>query len=250
MLTAKLNPLNRWPKIRRAKPDKLRVQGRCITTGQWVILRLIAFLVVKFLVLSVLAAALFPWVLPLRGYLRQGNPIGYWVDGVAGLRVWLRGVLTEDFPTLGRSILYTGSNPFDWHLLGIFVVFIWAQRPMAYGIAAGLGQLASPVLGGPFKVTFTRKHVIIHGWIKSTKLNRFANLGADVQFRKSGPEAQRGAVKLLMKMGLLKPSIDNELIRVTAVMGRRPVPIISPRRMEDAERILQSLELALKHSPN
>ena len=151
MLTASSNPLNQWPKVRRVKPGMLRVKGWCISPGQWLVMRGIAFVIVTVLISSVLAAAAMPWLVGIFARWGQGNPVSIWIFMLMDLRWWLRQVFTEDFPALGEAIWYTGTNPFDWHLLSIGIVMIWTRRFLRYGIAASLGLIISPIFGS--KVT-------------------------------------------------------------------------------------------------
>lgn len=250
MLAGSMNPLKQWPRIKRAKPGVLRVKGRYISTGQWFILRMVAIVVVMLLVTSALAAALLPWVAILDTYVSDTNPISWWINLITDFRLWLRTTLTEDYPAVGKAIWYSGTNPFDWHLLVVWLVLIMLRRPLRYGIAASLATLLQPFLGRKFKVSFTRETITIHQWLglRSQKLNRHTATGGEAAFRIAPPQYQGGVIRWLMLIRVLQPSQDNELILVQAVAGLRPIKIATPRKMLDAEKIVQSLSLALKLS--
>jgi|MDTC01.1.fsa_nt_gb hypothetical protein len=250
MLTASSNPLNQWPKVRRVKPGMLRVKGWCISPGQWLVMRGIAFVIVTVLISSVLAAAAMPWLVGIFARWGQGNPVSIWIFMLMDLRWWLRQVFTEDFPALGEAIWYTGTNPFDWHLLSIGIVMIWTRRFLRYGIAASLGLIISPIFGSKFKVSFTRDTVIIHRWLRSLKLYRHASTGGEVSFRSTGPEYQTGLWRLLMRLELMRPSQENEFAQVMVITGLRPIRLVTSRTQLVAEKIVQSMQLAMQHSRN
>jgi len=252
MLGDSVNPLTQWPRIRRLKPGRLRVQGRCISSGQWFILRAIGSLTVLLLLISVLAAAMLPWTVVVGGYLSDTNPISGWIGLLSNFRGWLRSTLTEDFPAVGQALFYTGTNPFDWHLLGVWLALFWLRRPMGFTVASGLAKLLGPLLGRGFSVSFTREAVIIHRWLGlgSKTLRRHMAVGGEVTFRAAPPQYQGGTLRWLMLLRLLQPGQDNELVLVQAVAGLRPVTIATPRKMLDAEKIVQSMQLAMQHSRN
>ena len=250
MRTVSVNPLDQWPKVRRVKPGILQVKGRCITTGQWLLLRFIAALIAAMLLTSVLCAALLHWVGPLDAYFSDSSPVSIWIGLLLEFRWWFHHLLTEDYPSAGEALFYTGSHPVNWHLLAVWIALMRLRVPLRYTFAAALGKLLRPFLGHGFKVSFTRESVIIHRWGPSLKLQRYQPAGGEVAFRVSGLQYQGWLVRMLTHTGALREDPENELVMVMAVVGRRPVRITNPRKQIDAEKVVQSMELAMQHSRN
>lgn len=242
MATGEVNPLNQWPKVRHVEQGVLVIRGRYISSGQWITVRVLAFILVLVLMLNILAAAAAPWLMNIADYLGPGRG---WVLALWDFRMWLRWLLTEQYPDAGRVIYYTGMNKFDWHLAAIWALLRWLRKPIRAAAASGLAAVLGLVLARRFKVTITRDRVTIHRGFRKVKLSRMAS--EPVKFQKGDSRYQRGIVRLLLRWGRAQPSMDNEFVMVMATGDFRPVAIAAPRKRIKADRIIKSLQQAMRY---
>lgn len=246
-MPAEINPLNQWPRVRRIKPGMLQVKGRYIPVPRWMVVRFTAALITQVLCLSLLAAALMPALYGSYEFVGANSWFGIWFEVLIQFRFLLRELLTEQFPAVGRAIFYSGLNPYDWHLLGIFIVMYRLRRFLAYGIANLMCLVLFPVLSTGFKVTFTRDAITVHRWFRSLRLLRHHRVGGDVAFRSVGPEFQTGWMALMIRMQVFRPGGEIDFTRAMVFAGLRPIAIAAPRQLLKTERITQSLTLASKY---
>jgi len=174
----------------------------------------------------------------------------WWFDGLIGLRFGLGELLTVDYPAVGRAMYYQANQPYDWHLLIAAVVACRAKRLVAHAMAWGLSVLLFPLIAKSFKVTFTRDAVTVHRWFRSRRLVRNTPAGVAVSFRVADTVQQRGLLGGLMRLGFVKVREGSGYAQVLAIAGLRPLRVASPRRVIDAERVVQSLQLAMQYSRN
>ncbi len=244
MWASENNPYDAWPRVRRVKPGVFRVQGRLVPIPTWLVVRRLSAVAAYLLCLWLLGAAMLPALEGLPRSLGPGHPVSAAVGTMIDFRLLLRELLTERFPEAGRAIYYSGQSPYDWHVLALFVLAFRGRKLVGYTVCVVLVAVLWPLLARGFKITFTRDWVVLHGWLRPRKLRRGGPAG-DVTFRTAGAQYQTGLVGRLLRAGCLKPGGESDYSVVHALAAHRPIRVIAPRLLMDAERIVQSCHLAM-----
>ena len=248
MPTVDVKPLNAWPKVRQISPGVYQVKGHCTRVFVWLLTRRCAAFIVLVACFWLLGAALLPALVGLYESLGHGHPVGWVIGTMIELRLLLRELLTQRFPGVGRAIYYSGQNRIDWHLLGVFIIAYRVRGFISYGLAHVLGLVINPILGRGFKITFTHDTVVIHRRLRSLRIIRAGSLDGGVTFRVTGPEYQTGILGYLLRIGLLKRGGECDYPVVMALVGLRQIKLATPPRLPEAERVVQSFQLALNHT--
>ncbi|MEM6258464.1 MAG: hypothetical protein AAGI37_09140 [Planctomycetota bacterium] len=213
----------------------------------WLILRRVSRIAVVLGLLWMLGAVFVGPLFNAAQSFGYTHPVGIVVGSMMEFRFFLRELLTMHYPEVGRAIYYTGLNRTDWHLLGLFIVLFWLRKVIGFGVCRLVVIVLYPLISRGFKVTIYRDTVVIQKRFRSLKLRHSQQHGG-VTFRVAGPKYQTGLIGKLLRTGKLKPDGDVDFCVVQVIAQGRPIKIAAPRKMVDAERIVQSLMMAMNTS--
>jgi len=127
---------NNWPRVRRLKNGRVRISGRLVTAGRFL-------LVVRALRLLIGLAAVIMLLSATQGMWYMHVPEGtVWFGFSRDLLVIRHGTasLASRVPTAADAVLYDPGRPIDWHLLAVSLAVLGTRKP----IAAVGGWLLTP----------------------------------------------------------------------------------------------------------
>ncbi len=237
-----LNPYGGWPKVRQIRKEVKRVKGRVVPVMTWIVIHYLSRIILFWSLVWLLGAALVAPLLNMAQVLSQRNPFVIVVGSMVDFRVYLRLLLTEQYPQIGEYIYYTGLNQTDWHLLGAVCLGFLLHPVLSLIIARLTVIILYPLLSRQFKITVYRDVLIIHRLFRTMKVARHHNITVGVV----NPEYQPRLLGCLLRYTRLQSTPLADFVMVGVYVDYRPIIIAKPRRMIDADRIVQSIKMVIQ----
>jgi hypothetical protein len=211
-----------------------------MTVEAWEVIQFVSTIVVVALALIMLAVATIAWWGPAVFGAAEGT---FWfglANRVLALRWWLKELLVDEFPAIGRAIRYDHTSRIDWHLGALSLVFLFGRVAVTRMLASITTALLRPLLVRRFRITITCDRVKLGGRLTGVALPRDDNGPEPVRFRIASPEEYYSRFREAEIQGrrLFQPLAEMPPAIVEITHGYRRRKILFARRTDQAEAVV------------
>lgn len=236
-----------WPRAKQLKCGGVILRGSCPTMAGWVRSKRIALVLIGAAVVFCLVVSMLGIWGPPFADATEGTALFPWVKRVASVHWFMRDLLVDRYPEIGRAIGYRVPTPIDWHMGGLGLILYAARHSLSIATGKLIMIALRPLFSKRFRVQITKDSVRVGGMVFGRTMKRDDNGLEPVRFRVVSPEEyfadsdmhQQQDGRLRHEMGHVPPAV----VEITRGFERQM--LVFARRADQAEAIVARCNHAL-----